>query len=100
MPEPSNEGTRRKIYSSEGHLEGGAGVQWFGGRSDPVREQRCTICLVFRRGRVSMQSAPQQAQYHFRTTCPLRATTIACYISYKVVGRACAARKIPIEGEV
>src|SRR5205814_10561723 len=54
MPEPSNEGTRRKIYSSEGHLEGGAGVQWFGRRSGPVREQRCTICLVFRRGRVSM----------------------------------------------
>ena len=31
------------------------GVQWFGCRSGPVREQRCAICLVFWRGRVSMQ---------------------------------------------
>ena len=59
MPEPSNEGTRRKIYSSEGRLEGRAGVKWFGRRSGPVREQRCAIHLVFRRGRVSMQCAPQ-----------------------------------------
>ena len=30
MPEPSNEGTRRKIHSSEGRLEGRAGVNGSG----------------------------------------------------------------------
>ena len=56
MPEPSNEGTRQKIYSSEGRLEGRVGVQWFGRRSGPVREQPCAIYLVFRPGRLSMQN--------------------------------------------